>query len=367
MIPETSATVSSSDTLEDMVLKTTSSKLGHAERTTFSFGFHPNVVLVAALASTFDVASMRLTSQNAGRAINPPPSKTLDCASRKENRKFEYPPAKNSPTLSAMDLNDTRGPTSFISKETSEQSIERRAPLGETTCIPQHVNSNCEKSSRRENSYCTDTPARFTSRSAWFTTSTLAYASRAPSPPTTDASLSIVAPTRSNSSLGLEIHASALTRIAPASNATQFVSAYEEVPSGVCAIAPIVAHIAYRTRRKIIISFSRRAVVVVASSRRRARFDRHPRRPIVTRRTRKSKQKQKSRKRSRTVTATTPTTRRIVRRRSRFIIVIPRAFPRPFPSRVVIKVARAKYKQSRTVRHFFFFHRTSLKGIFKLW
>lgn len=335
MIPEISVTVSSSDTLEDMVLKTTSSKLGHTERTTFSFGFHPNVVLVAALASTFDVVSMRLASQNAGRAINLAPSKTRVCASRKENRKFEYPPAKNSPTLRAIDLNDTRGPTSFISKETSEQSTGRRAPLGETTCIPQHVNSNCEKSSRRENSYCTDTPARFTSRSAWFTTRTLAYASRAASPTATEASLSTSAPTRSSSSLGLEIHASALTRITPASNATQFVSAYD-VPSGACAIAPIVAHIAYRTRT--FLSVARASSVVVAS--RATRLERDPRRPTVTRRTRNETNKTKtSRKRSRTVTAmksTTSNTRR-VHRRSRFIV---RALPRLIPASGVVKAER---------------------------
>jgi hypothetical protein len=69
-------------------------------------------------------------------------SSTRDSRSRKENKKFEYPPARNSPAFKAMAPNVTRGPTSFIWMLKSPQSTIRRAPLGATICDPQHVNSN---------------------------------------------------------------------------------------------------------------------------------------------------------------------------------------------------------------------------------
>ena len=57
--------------------------------------------------------------------------------SRKLNKKFEYPPARNSPAFKAMfGPNTTRGPESFISKFKSAQSTVRLAPSGPTTALP---------------------------------------------------------------------------------------------------------------------------------------------------------------------------------------------------------------------------------------
>ena len=164
---------------------------------------------------------------------------TRFCESRKLNKKFEYPPARNSPAFKEMfGPNTTRGPASFISKFKSAQLTVRLAPFGPTICAPQHASSKSpaetgvvvkvvEFPSRtnRENSYCIVIPFRFTSRSTLFAIKTLAYVSRAPR------SARASTPTRSIASLGAELHAYASIDTAPASNASQF--AFERSPSTV--------------------------------------------------------------------------------------------------------------------------------------
>ena len=224
----------------DNVSNTPSSKLGHTLNIRFSFGFQPNVDVGAMSTPREPAASKRAASHVGSSARTDSTSMTRFCESRKLNKKFEYPPARNSPAFKAMfGPNTTRGPESFISKFKSAQSTVRLAPSGPTICAPQHASSKSPAetgvvvkvvafpSSRtnRENSYCIVTPFRFTSRSTSFEIKTLAYVSRAPR------SARASTPTRSIASLGAELHAYASIDTAPASNASQF--AFEKPPSTV--------------------------------------------------------------------------------------------------------------------------------------
>ena len=224
---------------------TMSASEGHALSVRCAFGFHPSLNVGANNGSSDAVLSSACTSQYGAKSVTEF-SMGIESISLKENKKFEYPPTRNSPGARLTSPNVTLGPTSSKSRTRSEHGTARWPPSDESSavgisCAPQHMNTNRDGSAvsvapdcssvttTRENSNATVTPLRETDFSAWSgvaessrdTTREMYISRAAAGPPDVDES---TAPTRTRSSEGRLVHVVTLNFSAPDSRSGQFVA-----------------------------------------------------------------------------------------------------------------------------------------------
>ena len=197
------------------------------------FGFHPSMNVGASRGSSDGGRSRTSTSQYGASNVTEF-SIGIAVRSLNENRKFEYPPTRNSPLDSSTSPNVTRGPTASKSRTSSSHGTGLWPPSGPSGgdgifCAPQHMNTNRSGSAvsvapvlssvttTRENSNATVTPRKETTASPAFASSRVTtretYISlAAAAPPEVSAS---TAPTRMRSSDGSDVHVVTLNLRAP--------------------------------------------------------------------------------------------------------------------------------------------------------